>query len=97
MSPKNKKIYILLVLSIKEINLWPELSSPPRFSFECSFESRYGESIKENVVDYLNHSNELARHEKKSLHHDYNDDWNYVGDDPKLMDSDDELETDNEN
>ena len=63
----------------------------------CSFESGHGESIKEHLVDHVNHTNELARHKKKSLLDDYDDDGNYVGDDPNWMDSDDESETDNEN
>ena len=67
----------------------------------CSFESGYGDSIREHLVDHLNYSNENqnkeAEHEKKSLLDEYDDDGNYIGDDPNLMDSDDESETDDEN
>ena len=49
-----------------------------------SFESGYGDSINEHLVDNLNHTNELSRHEKKSLLDDYNNDGNYVGDDYRM-------------
>ena len=46
----------------------------------CSFESRYGDSIKEHLVDHLNNTmenqNEAAKHEKKSLLDEYDDDGN---------------------
>ena len=36
-------------------------------------------------------------HEKKSLLDEYDDYGNYIGDDPNLMDSDDESESGNKN
>ena len=67
----------------------------------CSFESGYGDSIREHLVDHLNHSNEnlieAAEYEKKSFLDEYDDYGNYIGDDPNLMDSDDKSETDDEN
>ena len=49
----------------------------------CSFESGYGDIIREDLVNHLNHTvenqNEDAKHEKKSLLDEYNDDGNYNG------------------
>ena len=60
------------------------------------FESGYGDSIKERLVNHLNltveNQNEAAKQEKKSLLDEYDDDGNYVGND-----SDNESETNDEN
>ena len=67
----------------------------------CSFESGVGDSIKEHLVDHLNHTkeylNEAANNEKKSLLDEYDDDGNFIGDESNLTDSDNESETEDEN
>ena len=47
-----KKIYIIVVLPIEEIRLWPELSSPPRFRIQGGWSERYGRST-EILVSYI--------------------------------------------
>ena len=67
----------------------------------CSFESGVGDSIKEHLVDHLNHTkeylNEAANNEKKSLLDEYDDDGNFIGDESNLTDSDNESETEDYN
>ena len=40
---------VISVLPIREISLWPELSSPPRFRIQGGYHKRYGRKEKEPV------------------------------------------------
>ena len=68
----------------------------------CSFESGLGDSIREHLIDHVNHSRndekenkeQTLQSDKKSLLDEYDEDGNYIGDDPALMDSESETETD---
>ena len=60
----------------------------------CSFGSGYGDSVKEHLKDHVNQSkedqNSYLEEEvmpKKRLIDEYDDDGNYIGDDPCFMDS----------
>lgn len=67
----------------------------------CSFESGIGDSVKEHLIDHLNHTkeywNEAAKNDKKSLLDEYDNDGNYIGDDSNITDSDNESETEDDN
>ena len=62
----------------------------------CSFESGVGDSIREHLVDHVNPPIEEEPttiimnngESPKSLLDEYDDDGNYIGDNPKFMDSD---------
>ena len=62
----------------------------------CSFESGVGDSIKEHLIEHMNHSKEIDKEsneeivqsEAKNLLDEYNDDGNYIGDDSAVGDSD---------
>ena len=68
----------------------------------CSFESGLGDSIREHLIGHVNHSRndekeneeQTLSSEKKSLLDEYDEDGNYIGDDPTLMDRESETETD---
>ena len=75
----------------------------------CSFESGYGDSIREHLIEHVNPPLEekptketttkevnMVNPQTKSLLDEYDDDGNYIGDDPKYMDSDDEIESESE-
>ena len=74
--------------------------------FECnlwSFESGNIDSVKEHLIDHVNQSEEnlntnLADKEKpkKRLIDQYDDDGNYIGDDPRFKDSESESETEDD-
>ena len=70
----------------------------------CTFESGNKDSVREHMIDHLNQSKEdlntnLANEEKprKRLIAKYDYDGNYIGDEPRFMDSDSELETEDNN
>ena len=70
----------------------------------CRFESGNKDSVREHMTDHLNQSKEdlntnLANEEKprKRLIAKYDYDGNYIGDEPRFMDSDSELETEDNN
>ena len=62
----------------------------------CSFESGYGDSIREYMIDHVKPTRENNPADKSkeiaeptiSLLDEYDDDGNYTGDNPKYMDSD---------
>ena len=68
----------------------------------CSFESGLADSIREHLIDHVNHSRndekenkeQAFQSDKKSLLDEYDEDGNYIEDDPALMDSESETETD---
>ena len=64
----------------------------------CSFESGLGDSIREHLIDHVNHTTEgkAFQPEYKSLLDEYDEDGNYIGKNPSMMDSESEYETDNE-
>ena len=69
----------------------------------CSFESGNIDSVKEHLIDHVNQSEEnlntnLADKEKpkKRLIDEYDDDGNYIGDDPRFKDSESESETEDD-
>ena len=64
----------------------------------CSFESGLGDSIREHMIDHVlpqRHDNrtnlpdEEVRPPYKCLLDEYDDDGNYIGNNPKYMDKDD--------
>ena len=69
----------------------------------CSFESGNEDSVREHLIDHVNQSTEdldtnLADEQKprRRLIVEYDDDGNYIGDDPRFMDSESESETEDE-
>ena len=62
----------------------------------CSFESGHEDSVKEHLINNLNHTKEPENHEKKSLLDEYDDDGNYIEEDHN-SNSDNDSETDNDN
>ena len=71
----------------------------------CSFESGMGDSIREHLIDHVNSSLEeeitgkevkSVQSEAKSLLDEYDDDGNYIGDNPKYMDNHDASESESE-
>ena len=70
----------------------------------CSFESGNEDSARTHLIDHVNQSKEdpnthLGDIEKpqKRLIDEYDDNWNYIGDDPHFMESDLESETEHDN
>ena len=73
--------------------------------FECnlfSFESGNEDSVRDHLIDHVNQSQmhpntNLAYREKpqKRLIDEFDDDANYIRDDPHFMESESELENDN--
>ena len=63
---------------------------------QCSFETGHEDSIKEHLIDHLNHTKEPENHEKKSLLDEYDDDGSYIEEDHSVN-SDNDYETDNDN
>ena len=71
----------------------------------CSFESGMGDSIREHLIDHVNSTLEeeptgkdvkSVQSEAKSLLDEYDDDGNYIGDNPKYMDKHDTTESESE-
>ena len=62
----------------------------------CSFESGHEDSVKEHLIDHLNHTKEPKNHEKKSLLDEYDNDGNYIDKDLN-SNSDNDSETDDDN
>ena len=71
----------------------------------CRFESGVGDSIREHLIDHVNSSLEEeaqsklvenVQNEAKSLLDEYDDDCNYIGDNPKYMDKHDLEESESE-
>ena len=60
----------------------------------CSFKSGHEDSIKEHLIDHLNHTKEPENHEKKSLLDEYDDDGDNIEEDHNLN-IDNDSETDN--
>ena len=77
---------------------------PPKIS-ETTDQSGYEGSVKEQLIEHVNTTvaeEEKHRHrlnvqsEAKSLLDEYDDDGNYIGDDPRFMDSESESETEDD-
>ena len=62
----------------------------------CSFESGHEDSVKEHLINHLNHTKEPENHEKKTLLDEYNDNGNYIEKDLN-SNSDNDSETDDDN
>ena len=70
----------------------------------CSFESGVGDSIKEHMIDHLNHSKEVDKQsteeavmsEAKNLLDEYDDDGYFIGDDSSMIDSNSEIDSNDE-
>ena len=71
----------------------------------CGFESGMGDSIREHLIDHVNSTLEeeptgkdvkSVQSEAKSLLDEYDDDGNYIGDNPKYMDKHDTTESESE-
>ena len=62
----------------------------------CSFESGHEDSVKEHLINNLNHTKEPENHEKKSLLDENDDDGNYIEKDLN-SNSDNDSETDDDN
>ena len=75
--------------------------------YECnlfSFKSGLGDSIREHLINHVNYrteeqvdsAKEVAQPAYKHLLDEYDEDGNYIGNDPSRMDSESEYKTDNE-
>ena len=70
----------------------------------CSFESGNEESVREHLIDHVNQSEEVSNitvsdkeKPKRRLIDEYDDEGNYIGDDPRFMECQSESDTEDDN